>query len=479
MASWSGIDFILRMVSAVTLARLLIPEYFGLVAMVTAVTGMAVVISDLGLSSATVQREKITHKQVSNLFWINTSAGFLFFLFFCAISYGIEKFYEEPRLLSITVAISTTFIFSGLTVQHEALLSRQIKQGQLAVIRVSADFLSIIAAILLAIGGYGYWSLVLREIFRSLLSAAGLWIYCPWVPGLPSKGAGMRELLRFGRDLSTTHLLIGIISRLDGLIVGRFFGAGSLGLYRQAYNLMMVPIDQLNGPILSVAQPGLSRLQSDPERYRRYYQRMLFFITAATIPIGIIVAVFSQEITLMVLGEKWIDSSAFLRVFGIAAAIRPAIGTSAIVLITCGKSSMYLFVAVAHSVVFLVLLLVGVQWGAIGVAIAHVSTTLVLLVPKLYFSFLKTPISLRLFYKTTRSPIIAGMFMLGFLIVYFNFKLINEMNFSYITLSVICGSIYVTVLVSLSEGREYVIALYRDVVISLWNKRFYGNKAGA
>ena len=474
VASWSGIDFILRMVSAVILARLLIPEYFGLVAMVTAVTGMVAGISDLGLSTATVQREKITHELVSNLFWINVSAGFLFFLIFSGISYGIAKFYEEPRVISITVAISTIFIFSGLTAQHEALLSRQIKQGQLALIRVSADFLSTIAAILLAVGGYGYWSLVFREIFGALLIAIGMLIYCPWVPGLPSKSAGIRELLKFGRDISATHFLIGIISRVDGLILGRLFGAGALGLYRQAYNLMMLPIDKVNGPILSVAQPGLSRLQSNPERYRRYYQKILFFITSATLPIGIITAVFSKEITLLVLGEKWIDASVFLRIFAIAAAIRPAVGTSAIVLITCGKSSMYLILAVVHSVALLIFILAGVKWDAVGVACAHVGTTVVLMVPKLYYSFLGTPISLRVFFKTIRSAIIAGIIMLSFLMVCLRFELLSEMGMSYITLSGFSLSVYIAILFLLTEGREYIISMYKDIVISLLGKRPLG-----
>jgi O-antigen/teichoic acid export membrane protein len=100
MGTWSGVDFVMRMAATVVLARLLIPEYFGLVAMVGAVLEMAESIKDLGLSAATVQRERITHEQVSNLLWINASAGFLFFLFFSAISYAIAGSYDEPRLIT-------------------------------------------------------------------------------------------------------------------------------------------------------------------------------------------------------------------------------------------------------------------------------------------------------------------------------------------------------------------------------------------
>jgi PST family polysaccharide transporter len=334
-----------------------------------------------------------------------------------------------------------------------------------------------VMGILLAIGGYEYWALVFREIIRNILIVSGFWICCPWLPGLPSRNAGIRELLRFGRDLSATHLLIGMISRLDGLLVGKYFGAIPLGMFRQAYNLMMVPIDQLNVPILSVAQPGLSRLQSEPERYRRYYQKILFFITAATIPIGIITAVFSREITLLLLGEKWIDSSIFLRIFAIGAAIRPAIGTSAIVLITCGKSTRYFILAVAHSVALLIFMLAGIKWGAVGVACAHVGTTVVLIVPKLYYSFLGTQISFRVFFQTIRSPIIAGICLVSFLMACINFKLLTEIGLSYLIFSGIGLIIYIAILFLLADTREYIISLYRDVAISLWEKKPLNVKA--
>ena len=424
----------------------------------------------MGLSAATVQRQRISYEQVSMLFWINVSVGILFFSFLSAASYGIANLYNEPRLIAVTVAISTTFIMSGLTVQHEALLSRQIKQGLIMVIRVSADLLSTVMGILLAINGYEYWALVYREIIRNFLIVFGFWISCPWIPGLPSRNSGIRDLIRFGRDLSATHLLVGIISRVDGLIVGKYFGANQLGLYRQAFNLMMVPIDQLNVPILNVAQPGLSRLQSEPERYRRYYQKILFVITAATIPIGIITAIFSKEIIQMLLGDQWIDASILLRIFAIGATIRPAIGTSAIVLITCGKSTRYLILAAVHCLALLILMFVGVKWGTVGVACAHVVTTVVLMIPKLFYSFLGTPISFKFFFQTIRSPVIAGICLVIFLMICVNFKLLSEIEFSYIMISGIGLIIYIAILFLLADTREHIFFLYRDISNSLWKK---------
>src|SRR5690606_25086657 len=111
----------------------------------------------------------------------------------------------------------------------------------------------------------------------------------------------------------------------DRLLIGRFFGATPVGMYRQAQQLVLAPIEQLNVPIIGVAQPALSALQHDAPRYRRFYEKIVFLVTLGTLPLGLFVAVYAEDITLLALGRNWIDAAVFVRIFGIAAAIRPAI----------------------------------------------------------------------------------------------------------------------------------------------------------
>ena len=229
MATGRGADFLLRVVSTVILARLLLPECYGLVAMVTVLTGMFEVVKDLGLSTATIQRNEINHLQVSNLFWINVTGGILFFLFFSAISILISKFYRDPRLVSITIAISTNYIWYGLQVQHQALLCRQLKQGQIELIQLLANLFSLIAAVLLAIYGYEYWALVWREIIRNILNTFGIWLYNPWIPGLPKRNVATRELVRFGRELSMTHFILGAFLEDRWAVDWKIFWSGHIG----------------------------------------------------------------------------------------------------------------------------------------------------------------------------------------------------------------------------------------------------------
>ena len=294
MVGAGGFDFIIRLASTFLLARLLSPIDFGLVAMVVSVTAIAERFSELGLSTATIQCRELSHQQVTNLFWINVLAGCLLSVLICGLAPGIARFYDNPKLLPLTLAISTTFVWGGLTVQHQALLSRQLKQAQLGSVRLGASFLSLILTIVLAINHFGVWALAWREVARAFFVAVGMWFYCRWIPGWPRRNANIGGLLRYGSHLTLNGLVNACIAQLDRLLIGRFFGPGPLGLYRQAQQLLIAPIEQLQSPVNSVASPGLSMLQVDPDRYRRYFQRIALVISLPTMPLGVFVAVYAR-----------------------------------------------------------------------------------------------------------------------------------------------------------------------------------------
>ncbi len=411
LALGGGGEFVLRIASTSILARLLIPEHFGLITMVTAVTGIAGQFSQLGLSTVTVQRRDIDHHQVSNLFWINVALGATLFVLFSAMSPLVAAFYGDSRLIPITIAVSSAFLWGGLMVQHDALLSRQMKQPQSAFVRLAASVISAVLAVILALRGFGYWALVWQEVARTFLSAVGVWMVCPWRPGLPNRLGDIRSLLRFGTDLTLTQLSYAVIANIDRLLVGKLFGAVSLGIFRQAQQLIMVPLEQLNAPIGSISQPGLSALQDDPERYRRYYAKTVFLIGLLTMPIAAFSAVYAEELTLLILGHKWIDATPFIRIFAAAAFIRPVLGTAGTVLITCGQSRRLLVMTVVSQVTMFLFIVAGTGWGATGVAMAQALTAAVLLLPNLYYSFAASPVTPGLFFRAIRTPVAASAVM--------------------------------------------------------------------
>ena len=406
-----SIDFAIRLGSVAVLARLLVPEYFGLLSMVTAFTSIADRFKDLGLSIATIQRKEITHEQVSTLFWLNAGLGVVMMLVVMGLAYPLSLFYSDARLIPITAAIAISFPLSAMAIQHQALLRRQMKFKELAVVQIGSSLLSLALAIIMALKGFGYWALVAREVSRSLFMAAGSWFCLPWIPARPSRQAGVGSMLRFGGDVTASNLVWLLCSSLDQVLIGKLFGAVPLGFYRQGFQLVLGPINQLSFPIQTVGEAALSRLQHDPEKYRRYYRKLLTILSMFTMPLVVFLAVYAEPCIRVALGQRWIGATPISQVLAIAALLRPAAATAAGVMLTCGHSRKFFWLSAITSVALALGFLAGIPWGPVGIAWAHVWSIYLLLVPKLYWSFKRTPISVGLFFSSIARPLAASLMM--------------------------------------------------------------------
>ena len=189
-------SYAIQLGGTIVLARLLTPGDFGLVAMVTAITGFFLIFKDLGLTDATIQKTEINHKQISTLFWINFASSIAITLIIIAVSPLIAWFFGEPKVEQIAIVSSISFVFAGLSTQHIALLKRGMLFVQITYIEILATLGSAVTGIFLAWYGWGYWALVARPIALGLLLAIGAWIVCGWRPGLPAIRSGVRSLRR-------------------------------------------------------------------------------------------------------------------------------------------------------------------------------------------------------------------------------------------------------------------------------------------
>ena len=137
----------------------------------------------------------------------------------------------------------------------------------------------------------GYWSLVLMQLTTVITSAIAVWAACGWRPGLPVRRSGVREMLAFGGHLTGFNFVNYFSRNADNILIGKFIGADALGLYAKAYGLFMMPISQIRSPLNQVAMPVLSSLQNQPERYIKYYQRLIDILASLTIPLTLYCAI--------------------------------------------------------------------------------------------------------------------------------------------------------------------------------------------
>jgi len=378
-----GAQFVLMLASIMVLARLLTPKDFGLFAMVTSVIGYLRVFKDAGLSTATVQREGITHAQVSNLFWINVAVSGAMSLIFAAGSPIIAWFYREPRLIPITLLLSSTFLLSGLTIQHTALLNRQMRFKAVAVIQVSSLLIGVAVGIGMAWLGYNYWALVFSNLITVAAAVPLTWFAIPWRPEAPSRQSGIRSLVGFGANMATGGFIYSLAKGADGLLVGRFYGADSIGLYSRASALLNRPMDQFLAPISSVFVPTLSRVQTQPERYRhaflRVYEAMALVSFLST---GLLLAL-ARPLTLVVLGPKWEQAAVIFAGLTIAAAFAPLSNASTWLFASQGRGRDWLFASSLVSLITVASFVAGLPFGPAGVAIVYSVASFVIALPVL------------------------------------------------------------------------------------------------
>ena len=378
-------QFVLNLGSIMILARLLTPKDFGLFAMVTTVMSFLRVFKDAGLSTATVQREGITYAQVSNLFWINVAMSGAISLLMAAGSPAIAWFYREPRLVGITLILSSTFLLSGLTVQHTALLNRQMRFKAMAVIQVGSMLVGTAVGVVMAWTNYGYWALVWGNFATVAASVVLTWIAIPWRPQAPIGGSGTRSLIGFGANLTTGGFLYSFARGADALLIGRFCGPDSVGLYTRAGALLNRPIEQFLSPLQSVFVPALSRIQMQPERYRRTFLRLYEAMALVScLSTGLLFAL-ARPLTLVVLGAKWEQAAVIFAGLTIAAFYMPLGAAATWLFISQGRGRDWLFSSSLGSTITVVSFVAGLPFGPVGVAIAYSTIGLFIGMPLLYY----------------------------------------------------------------------------------------------
>ncbi len=370
------------------LSRLIMPSDSGLINMVVIVTGFIALFNDMGLSAATIQKERLEQDQVSTLFWINIAMGVILGLITAISAPALVWFYGEPRLLYVTLAIAFGFVFGGMTVQHRALVKRQLRFSTL----IRIDMASTIASTTTSIGFAAllpqplrYWALVFSLLIQGPIEIVGLWLACRWRPSLPSRAKGLRSMLAFGGNLTGFRLVNYMSRNVDNLLIGKFYGPGPLGLYNKAYGLLLLPIRRVSDPFTTVAMPALSRLNDDPARYREFYGRMVALICLVSMPLVAFMIGAADWIIGVVLAPEWAGVSLLFALLGISGLIEPISSTTGWLFVSQGRGREQFRWGFVNTGLMVSAIIVGMFWGPVGVALCYGVTGLLVRTPLLFW----------------------------------------------------------------------------------------------
>ena len=457
---------VLRTASLVVLARLLLKEDFGLVNMVTAFTGVLGLMY-AGLSMASVQRPALTRAQASALFWLNLAMGGALALLATAAAPLLAAFYAEPRLFWMTVVLGTNFIFSGASVQHRALLQRDMRFGTLALIDVLAILASVAAAIGLGLAGSGHWALVAMVIVQPAVMVLGVWLAARWIPGMPTRHAGIRSMVMYGGAVTLNNFIVYVAYNADKVLIGRVWGAEALGIYGRAYQLINLPIDNLNSTIGLVAFPALARMQDDAVRLGRYFLGGYSLFLAAVVPLTIECALFADDVVLVVLGAKWIETASIFRL------LTPAILAFAVanpfvwLMLAGGRAGRSLQISLAVTPALLVAYALGVARGPHGVAMAFSITMALATVPVVRWATRGTALTGGEIVRAIRPTAVA--IAVGAVVVLAMRPVLQEIQAPFLRLTVeslVLFAVYLFTLLFVMKQKAVYVALLRDTGLS-------------
>ncbi|MFT4115714.1 lipopolysaccharide biosynthesis protein [Bradyrhizobium sp.] len=376
----------LQLFGAVILARLLVPEDFGLVAIFIVVTSFAPMLIDFGLGEATAQRSRITPGQISSLFWFSAASGLVVALATAACSPLIASIFHDPRLEAITLCASITFALLGLSSQHMALLRRTMQFGAIARIQVSSTFVGVLVAILMARYGYGYWALVLRPIATALCVVIGSWTLCHWKPRRPVFDGEVKSMMRFGLHVVGFSVAYSMAKAVDRIGLGLFYRPDVVGYYQNATVLYEYSILLVISQAQAVGTPSLSKLRSDPAALRQKYEAALSVLAFFLMPTAAILSVTAQDVTVLLLGEKWHVAGALLSIVAVRGIFQVIEGSQAWLHLSLGRPDRWQNWGVVTLGFQLAAVVAGLPFGPTGVAAATVIVSLLIAVPSITYA---------------------------------------------------------------------------------------------
>lgn len=381
-----GVVFAVQLIATVVLARLLMPSDFGVVTMVTTFSLLLMSVGQNGYAEAIIQREEMDHSLASNLFWINFGLGVLLALAFAAAGPLLARFYGDPRVARVAACVAVTIFFNSTSVVHVALLKRALRFSVTSAIDVVSNIVSVAVSILFALTGWGYWALVAAVVARPLIQSVAAWSLCTWIPGAPRRVAGTASVMRFALHAYGRFSFNYTTRNTDNLLVGWRFGSASLGFYKKAYDLFLLPANQLFIPVSDVVLSTLSRLERGSAEYRRYFLNGLSILAFASMGAGAVLTLVGKDLIRLLLGAKWAEAGHIFTFFGPGIGIMLVYFASGLIHLSIGRADRWLRWVILEFGVTVLLFLIALPWGPVGIASAWSASFWILFIPSFWYA---------------------------------------------------------------------------------------------
>jgi len=377
-----GIQFVISII----LARLLLPEEFGLIAMLMIFMAIAQSFINSGFGQALIQKQDATHIDECSIFYFNILVGFLAAGLLCLAAPWIARFYNQPLLVTLTYALSLNLIFNAFGLVQTALLTKQIDFKTQLKVSVLATVISGTIGVIMALNGLGVWSLVAQSLSSNLFRTILLWFFNTWRPSPVFSLDSLRGMFTFGSRLLASGLLDTVFRNIYIVVIGKLFSPAALGFYTRAKGLQELPVFNISAIISRVTFPVFSSMQDDKARLKRGVRKALTMLVMINFPMMVGLAIVAKPLVLVLLTEKWIPCVPYLQLLCVVGMLYPLHVINLNVLTAQGRSDLFLRLEILKKILIVIAIAVTYRWGIIAMIYGQIVTSCLAYFLNAYFT---------------------------------------------------------------------------------------------
>jgi O-antigen/teichoic acid export membrane protein len=339
---WSALKIIvpklINPLVTIALARILAPESFGMIATAMIVISFSQMFWEAGLSRALIQTDEPVLRVANVVFWSNLILGILVYAIIFLMSPLLSVYFNSPQIILVIRVLSIQIVIMSFTTVQEALFTRDLDFRPLFLASTASSILSGLVSIILAVYGLNVWALVLGTLLGSLVNLLLLWVRSSWRPTAQVDWPLAPKLFRFGFWIVGLSLMGWFINWFDSLLVGRYLGVADLGIYRTGVTMISMLFSLVVAPISAVLFPSFSRLQNDKIKIAKYFHDVNKIIISLVVPVGVGLFLVSNELVLLLLGEKWTGLGAVIGILALSEGLSNCVVINTIIYQAIGKS---------------------------------------------------------------------------------------------------------------------------------------------
>lgn len=441
---WTFFEQIFRVgiqtVTTIILAWYLLPEDFGLMAMMAVFFAIGNSLMDSGFSQALIRKKEINQTDYSTVFYSNLVLGLLAYLLLFASAPLIANFYDDSRLVILVRVVGLVIIINSFQLVQVADLTRKLNfKIQFKVAMASAIF-SAVVAISMAAMGFGIWSLIAQILATAFTATALYWIANKWRPSKDFSVGSFKEMFGFSSKLFASGLIYTVFQNMYVIVIGKLFLATVLGHYFFAQKIQQLVVTQLTEAVQKVTYPALSTIQDDNKALKDFYCKIIQVVTYIVFPCMISLIVLAEPLFSFMLKEDWLPAVPYLQLLCIAGLLYPLHAINLNILKVKGRSDLFLYLEVVKLMMIVLILLVSVQFGIFGILIGQIISSVLTYIPNSYYSVemidYSIPQQLKDFIPTLAISITMGGFM------YFTGLLLPIRDFVYLLVVGLLGVLF-------------------------------------